>query len=166
LKFGKRTFTQVATGTLSRDRGGLGASHFLVLTGGIEAPSGTLAAFAAFTLVHGVPQPRSASKIRLSSLICGAGPEITRWERVDTRYCERMARRTIRKTRTAHTEKWKPSIRKGFSHAIRRSIEDKSERLIQLYLELGLPWPNALQAAIADLQQLSSHQGYGAFSAA
>ena len=77
-----------------------------------------------------------------------------------------MASQMIRKTRTAHKEKRKPSTGKGFSHAVRRSIETRSERLIQLYLELGLPWQNALQAAVADLKQLSSHQSYGAFSAA
>lgn len=77
-----------------------------------------------------------------------------------------MASRIIRKTRTAHKEKRKPSTGKGFSHAVRRSIEARSERLIRLYLQLGLPWPNALQAAVADLKQLSSRQSYGAFSAA
>ena len=77
-----------------------------------------------------------------------------------------MALRIIRKTLTAHKEKRKPSTGKGFSHAVRRSIEARSERLIQLYLQLGLAWPNALQAAVADLQQLSSHQMYGAFSPA
>jgi hypothetical protein len=120
----------------------------------------------AITALPALPGPAFSAEIRLSSLICGAGSEITSWKRVDARYCKHMARRTIRKTRTARSEKWKPSIRKGFSHTVRRSIEDKSERLIQLYLELGLPWPNALQAAIADLKQLSSYQKYMFFSAA
>jgi hypothetical protein len=38
--------------------------------------------------------------------------------------------------------------------------------LIKLYLELGLAWPNALQAAVADIQQLSSHRNYELFSPA
>ncbi|MBV8214564.1 MAG: hypothetical protein JOZ08_15235 [Verrucomicrobia bacterium] len=49
-------------------------------------------------------------------------------------------------------------IRRGLSRVVPRSIKDKTGRLIRLYLKLGLAWPDALQAAVADLQQLYSGQ--------
>gem|GEM_PF-4729944 len=77
-----------------------------------------------------------------------------------------MVSQSIRKTRTARVYARKPLIGKDLSRGIQRSVRHKAERLIQLYLELGLPWPNALQAAAADLQQLSSRRRYGLFSPA
>jgi hypothetical protein len=80
--------------------------------------------------------------------------------------CVHMVSRSINKTRTGRVHARKPLLRKGLSR-VQRSIRDRMERLIQLYLELGLPWPNALQAAVADLQQLSSrHRNYELFSPA
>jgi hypothetical protein len=80
--------------------------------------------------------------------------------------CGHMVSRSIRKTRSARVHARKPLIRKELSAAVRRSLKDRTERLINLYLKLGLPWPNALQAAMADLQQLSSRRNYELFSAA
>ena len=80
--------------------------------------------------------------------------------------CGHMVSRSICKRRTARVHARKPLIRKGLSAAVRRSLKDKTGRLINLYLELGLPWPNALQAAVADLQQLSSRRNYELFSPA
>ena len=80
--------------------------------------------------------------------------------------CRHMVSRSISKTRTARVHARKPLIRKGLSAAVRRSLKYRTGRLIDLYLELGLPWQNALQAAVADLQQLSSRRNYELFSAA
>jgi hypothetical protein len=80
--------------------------------------------------------------------------------------CGHMVSQSIRKTRTARVYARKPLIRKGLSAAVRRSLKDRTGRLIKLYLELGLPWPNALQAAVADIQQLSSRRNYELFSPA
>ena len=79
--------------------------------------------------------------------------------------CGHMVSRSINKTRTARVHARKPLLRRGLSR-VRRSIRDRTERLIQLYLELGLPWPNALQAAVADLQQLTSRHRQELFSPA
>ena len=80
--------------------------------------------------------------------------------------CGHMVSRSIRKARTARVHARKLLMRRGLSRVFQRSIRDKTNRLIKLYLELGLAWPNALQAAVADLQQLSSCRNYELLSPA
>ena len=67
-----------------------------------------------------------------------------------------MVRRSKSKTRNARVVARKPSVEKRSSLTERGSGQDLSGILIELYLELGLPWPNAMRAAVADLRQLYS----------